>query len=120
VALAILSIGVVAALELFSGSLRLVDRASRRTQAVALAQELMEELFEGETIEDGEESGETAEGYSWVSAVHTVEDDDEQGRLAPRSLPLRLKALEVHVYWEGRSGMQEYTVRSLRAASERP
>ena len=113
VALAILSVAVVAAMEVFSGSLRLADKASRRTRAVAYGQEIMDRLFEAEMLADGEERGETDDGYRWVSTV--TETVDEDGRYpGPGNLPVQLKSLEVRVSWEGRGGMQELALRSLR------
>jgi hypothetical protein len=116
VALSLLSIGIVTAIELFSGSLRLADKASRRTQAVIYAREIMDRLFEGETIEDGEESGEVGEGYSWVSHVQEVRPE-EGGRFPDRDntrLPVRLKELAVRVRWQVGTGSQEFALRSLR------
>jgi len=123
VALSVLSIGIVTVIELFSGSLRLVDRASRRTQAVIYAQEIMDRLFEGKMIEDGEGSGEVGEGYSWVSRVQEVIPEEEGERFQARDNTLfriRLKELEVRVRWQGGTGSQEFVLRSLRMVRVEP
>jgi len=123
VALSVLSIGIVTVLELFSGSLRLADRASRRTQAVIYAQEVMDRLFEEETLDDGEESGEVGGGYSWVSRVQEVRPEEEGERFQTREntlSPTRLKELEVRVYWQGGTGSQEFVLRSLRMVRAQP
>src|SRR5881628_3380779 len=57
VALAVLAIGIVTALELFAGSLRLGTKASHHTQAAIYAQNVMDRLFAQSTLDDGEESG---------------------------------------------------------------
>ncbi len=116
VALSVLSIGIVTVIELFGGSLRLVDKASRRTQAVIYAREIMDSLFEGETLEDGEEGGEMGDGYSWVAYVQEVRpEEEEEGRFIENTLlPIRLKELEVRVRWQGGSGSQEFVLHSLR------
>jgi len=116
VSLSVLSIGIVTVMELFSGSLRLADMASRRTQAVIYAREIMDGLFAGEMLEDGEESGEAGEGYSWVSYVQEVtpEEDGRFQDIENTRLPIRLKELEVRVRWQGRTGPQEFVLRSLR------
>jgi prepilin-type N-terminal cleavage/methylation domain-containing protein len=122
VSLSVLAIGIVTVMELFSGSLRLADMASRRTQAVIYAREVMDGLFAGEMLEDGEESGKVGERYSWVSYVQEV-TSDEDGRfrdIENTRFPIRLKELEVRVRWQGRTGPQEFMLRSLRMVKVRP
>lgn len=123
VALSVLSIGIVTVIELFSGSLRLADKASRRTQAVIYAQEVMDRLFEGETLEDGEESGEAGEGYFWVSRVQEIRPEEQGERFQSRANTLssvRLKEIEVRVRWQGGTGSQEFALRSLRMVRGQP
>ena len=54
VALAVLAVGIVTALELFAGSLRLGTKASHHTQAAIYAQNVMDRLFAQSTLDDGE------------------------------------------------------------------
>jgi prepilin-type N-terminal cleavage/methylation domain-containing protein len=64
VSLAILGIGVVATMQIFGGSLRLQDRASRETRAVLYARALMDELLIRPEIKNHTEEKETtAEGF---------------------------------------------------------
>src|SRR2546425_10527100 len=57
VALAVLAIGIVTALELFAGSLRLGTQASHHTPAAIYAQNVMDRLLDQSTLDDAAGSG---------------------------------------------------------------
>lgn len=124
VALAILSLGIVTVLELFSGSLNMGVKASRHTQAALYAQNIMDRVFAQTTIEDGEERGEFPDGYTWVARVQEIRPDDDSSRLQPNQPNqldfFHLKEIEVRIIWDEYGGAKTFVVRSLRTQAEQP
>jgi prepilin-type N-terminal cleavage/methylation domain-containing protein len=124
VALAILGLGIVTVLELFSGSLRLGVKASRHTQAAIYAQNVMNRVFSLSELTDGEEYGELPGGYAWRARVQEVPPDEGQGRFQrDRENPtdvLHLKEIEVSVTWQEESGEKSLVLHSLRTVTEQP
>lgn len=126
VAITILAIGIVTALELFAGSLRLGTKASRYTQAVLYAQNVMDRLFAQSALKDGEEGGEMPGGYMWQARVQEIYPDEDATRTrsqAQRRSPtdfFHLKEIEVKVRWDEGGGPQTLVLRSLRTLVEQP
>ncbi|MGE0683814.1 MAG: prepilin-type N-terminal cleavage/methylation domain-containing protein [Candidatus Binatia bacterium] len=124
VALAILSLGIVTVLELFSGSLHIGVKASRHTQAAIYAQNIMDRVFAQTTIEDGEERGEFPDGYTWIARVQEIRPDDDGSRLQPDQPNqldfFHLKEIEVRIIWDENGGAKTFVVRSLRTQAEQP
>jgi hypothetical protein len=125
VALSVLSIGIVSALELFGSSLRLGTKASGRTQAVIYAQNVMDELFVKQKLADGEDSGEFPGGYVWRASVKEIRpDENSSSRLQSNRQSLtdfaHLKDIEVTVSWSEGEGSQAFVLHSLRMISEQP
>lgn len=121
VALAILGVGVVTCLEIFSASLRIQDRASRETRAVLAGRAAMDALLFQPEIADHSECRPSAEGYKTCVVVRhaTAEDglevdDSEMGVASDVSL----RYLQVDVSWQDANGVKTYTLKSLRAAPE--
>lgn len=126
VAITILAIGIVTALELFAGSLRLGTKASRYTQATIYAQNVMDRLFARSALEDGEESGELPGGYMWQARVQEIYPEEDESRTrsqAQRRSPtdfFHLKEIEVNIRWDEGRGPQAFVLRSLRTLVEQP
>lgn len=128
VALAILAIGIVTVMELFTGSLALGAKASRYTQGVIYAQQVMDRLFAHTTLKNGEENGELPGGYVWLARVQEIRPDDNNATQSSRFESQRrnpidffhLKEIEVSVRWEENGAPQVYTLRSLRTVVEQP
>jgi Tfp pilus assembly protein PilV len=120
VALAIMGLGVVTCLQLFSGSLRVQDRASRQTRAVLFARAIMDALLAETEIANHTEERDTAEGYRARITVRDAGPDD--GVVFPdewqSSLDLTLRVLEVEVAWQDAAGVKRYGLQSLRMAPE--
>jgi Tfp pilus assembly protein PilV len=120
VALAIMGLGVVTCLQLFSGSLRVQDRASRQTRAVLFARAIMDALLAETEIANHTEERDTAEGYRARITVRDAGPDD--GVVFPdewqSSLDLTLRVLEVEVAWQDGAGVKRYGLQSLRMAPE--
>jgi hypothetical protein len=124
VALAVLALGIASVLELFGGSLRLTTKASRRTQAVVYAQNVMDRILAQSTLEDGTDGGQFPGGFSWHVQVNEIHPDDDSSRLqSNRQSPtdfFHLKQIEVGVYWSEGSGEQSYILQSLRTTTDQP
>lgn len=124
VALAVLAVGIVSVLELFGGSLRLDVKASRRTQAVIYAQNVMDRLLAQNSLRDGQEAGELPGGYSWRAQIQEIHPDAERTQLQPnRQSPtdfFHLKEIEVGVYWRENMGQQSFVLRSLLTLTDQP
>jgi general secretion pathway protein I len=120
VALAIVGIGMVACMQVFSGSLKLQDRASRQSRAVLVARVGMDELLmrPNDQLRDGcEDRPPGADGFRMRRCVRTagpedgVEPDEKE---ADTQMEQVLRYLEVAVAWQDGAGEKNYTVRSMR------
>lgn len=120
VALAIVGIGVVICLQLFSGSLSLQTRASRETRAVLFARGLMDALLFGTEIRNQIQERDTAEGYHARIVVRDAGLDDgiDFGPDFEPTIDLTLRVLEVEVTWQDGIGVKTYALKSLRMAPE--
>jgi prepilin-type N-terminal cleavage/methylation domain-containing protein len=120
VALAIMGLGVVTCLQVFSGSLRVQDRASRRSRAVLFARAVMDAELAKTEITNRSEEIDTAEGYQGRVTVRDAGPDD--GVTFPEdwegTLDLTLRVVEVEVSWQDGAGVKRYTLQSLRMAPE--
>jgi general secretion pathway protein I len=120
VAMAIVGLGVMICLQIFSGSLRLQDRSSRETRAVLYARALMDALLFPSEISNHTEERDTAEGYRARVVVRDAgpEDGIEFPQDFESTLDLTLRVLEVEVAWQDGAGMKTYGLKSLRMAPE--
>jgi prepilin-type N-terminal cleavage/methylation domain-containing protein len=119
VALAIVGIGMVACMQVFSGALKLQDRASRQSRAVLVARVGMDELLmrPNQELRDGcEERAAGADGFRMRRCVRKAgpEDGVEEDNEADVQLEQILRYLEVAVAWQDGAGEKTYTVRSMR------
>lgn len=120
VALGILGIGLVACMQIFSGSLKLEDRSSREARAALYARAIMDEMLvrPAERLRNGEESLEpTAEGFR---ARRAIRDAGPAEGVEKRELDFEaetaLRYLEVEVGWQDGQHAKTYVVRSMRMA----
>lgn len=112
VALTILAIGFVIALELAGSTMRAVSASEAYTSAVFLARQKMEELFLDPALEKGVEEG-TSGGYRWRKEV--IEREPEEIRLGSEKPRARLLQLRVRVSWPGPGRERSVELVSLRA-----
>jgi prepilin-type N-terminal cleavage/methylation domain-containing protein len=122
VAIAVLGVGVVTLQQIYQGALRLQDRASRHNRAVLHARSTMDALlFERYVADRTEELPVTREGFKTRVLVRHA-TPEEGGDAADREFDLGseigLRYLEVEVAWSDGGGMKNYTLRSLRMATE--
>jgi len=118
IALAILGVGVVTTLQLFSGSLRLQERAGREARAVLAARAAMDALLFQPEVKNQDSEEVTAEGFKRRILVRDATAAD--GFILPDDESFEpdfiLKYLEVGIAWQDGIGDKTYTVRSMRIA----
>ncbi len=119
VAMAVVGIGVVTCIQMFSGSLRLQDRASRESRAVMHARTAMDALFFGAEVVPHTETRTTAEGFRTKITVRQAGGDEG---LTDKDLAfesdMKLYYLQVDVDWQDGTGFKTYTLKSMRVAQE--
>jgi prepilin-type N-terminal cleavage/methylation domain-containing protein len=119
VALAIVGIGMVACMQIFSGSLRLEDRASRQSRAVLHARATMDALIAEPEIKDHTQEFTTAEGYrTRVLVRHADEGDGIEKAEDALTQEMGVRFLEVEVGWQDGTGEKTYALKSMRMAPE--
>jgi general secretion pathway protein I len=118
IALAILGIGVVTVLELFSAALRMEASAGVRARAVVYARALLDQTVAVPEIQAGVASGQYDDGYRWERRIREAPEFTDQGeRTFDVESDLSMFEIEVSVLWP-ESGDREgvYTIRTLRVA----
>jgi len=108
IALTILSIGLVSAIEVFSNDLRLVLFSKDYTQALIHAREQMEEV-DLHNLSEGVEAGEFSDGYKWQRVI-TPYPLDEAGD----SSPVKVLEVKVIVSWLSGKGERSVELTTLR------
>jgi general secretion pathway protein I len=108
IALAILSIGLVSAIEVFSNDLNLVIVSKEYTLALTHAREKMEEASLN-PIEEGAEVGEFSDGHKWQRTItpYTFSETEE-------SSPIKMFEIKVVVSWSSGKKTREVDLTSLR------
>jgi len=106
VAMAILGIGLVVIIELFSGGLRLGRTSEEYTKAVGYARMKLEEISMAKRLEEGIEEGEFDREYRWQVEVKKV-DLLPPGRETSYQPPVALYWVRIDVLWK--SGTRERT-----------
>jgi general secretion pathway protein I len=110
VAMAIVGLGVVTLLEIFSSGLQLGARSRDRTEAVAYGRQVMDQFLARRTLAEGTEQGTVDETIRWqlqVQPVRPVED-----LTLGNDWELKEIALEIFVPESGRERRVE--LRTLR------
>ena len=77
VAMAIVGLGVVTLLELFSLGLRLAGASSTRTEAIAYSREAVDSFFVRKSFDSRGESGSFGRAVRWRIDVDSVRDDSQ-------------------------------------------
>jgi prepilin-type N-terminal cleavage/methylation domain-containing protein len=119
VALAILGVGIVGCLQIFSASLHMQERASRESRAVLHARAVMDALLFQPDIQDHHEERDTAEGFhTRIAVTHCREECGLSERELDFESEYSLRYLQVDVGWQDGAGAKTYTLKSLRMAPE--
>ena len=104
VAMAILGIGLIIIIELFSGGLRLGRTSEEYTKAVGYARMKLEEISLAKSLKEGVEEGEFDREYRWQVEVKKV-DLLPPGRETSYQPPVALYWVRIDVLWK--SGTRE-------------
>jgi prepilin-type N-terminal cleavage/methylation domain-containing protein len=121
VAMAILGIGLIVIIELFSGSLRLGRTSEEYTKAVGLARMKLEEMTLREDLKESEEEGEFDKDFRWQVGVNKVDILPEG--FAEFKPAVELYRIKVNVLWKSGSrersaGFETYKTVSTRDQQE--
>jgi prepilin-type N-terminal cleavage/methylation domain-containing protein len=104
VAMAILGVGLIVIIELFSGGLRLGRASEDYTKAVGLARMKMEEFALKDRLEEGNEVGDFDRDFRWQVGVKKV-DILPVEKFPEFRPPVELYQIKVNIIW--RSGSRE-------------
>ncbi|HEX6436676.1 MAG TPA: prepilin-type N-terminal cleavage/methylation domain-containing protein [Candidatus Binatia bacterium] len=110
VAMAIVGLGVVTLLEIFSSGLQLGARSRDRTEAVAYGRQVMDQFLARRTVAEGTEQGQIGESSRWQLQVQPVRS--VEGLTLGKDWELKDIALEIFVPESGRERRVE--LRTLR------
>ncbi len=78
--MAIVGLGVVALLEIFSVGLRLETRSSARTEAAVYMRQVMDEMLARRALTEGSEGGPIGRNYHWQVEVRSLRDETQLAR----------------------------------------
>lgn len=112
IATSVAAIGIVAALELFSGSTRLAVASTDQTKALVIARSVMDQILWRIDIDDGTDAGDV-DDYHWMREVVTLDpslgrsDTDELGEKDEESEDYELKGVSVVVSWTNAGGVDK-------------
>lgn len=113
VATSVAAIGIVAVLELFSGSTRLAGASADQTQALAIGRSVMDQALWRVDVDEGTERGDV-EDYHWTREVLPLDptlgrtdDKDGLGEQDEESDDYELKEILVIVSWKNAGGVDK-------------
>lgn len=124
IALAVLGVGLVSVMQIFSGALRVQDRASRQTRVVLAARAAMDSLLRrpGAALpRDGacEHVGPTAEGFQLeLCASEAGVDEGFTDEDLESDVNFKPMVLRVSVAWQDGTSPKSYVLESLRLVPE--
>jgi prepilin-type N-terminal cleavage/methylation domain-containing protein len=119
IATAISAIGIVALLELFSGTTRLVGRATSQTDALVVARSVMDALVWQADLDRADGTGGIYGRYRWQAEVFDYETqlvgaEDGEQELEPVQEDYELKEIVVTVSWDTPAGEQSIVLDTAR------
>lgn len=123
VAVAVMGIGIVGALELFTGSMKLAGEVDNQTKALVLARSLVDEAMWRTELEEETRSG--SEGkFNWTLEARPIErqlvglDEEGDDGLRDADGELGLWQLSAEVRWLGTRGEKSVLIQSARIAEK--
>jgi general secretion pathway protein I len=120
IALAILGVGVVTVLELFSAGLRMQSGAGMREHAVVYARGLLDQTIALPEVRAGSDRGRFDDTFHWEVIVREAPEytDQAQKHALDVKSDLLMYEIEVSVLWpQSASREGVYTIRTLRLSS---
>jgi len=124
IATSIMSLGMVAALELFTGSMRLAGEASRQSHAVVLARALIDEELWRYVLEENVRSGNDG-AYQWTVETRPIDrelvglEEAPSDRFRRPGEEFELWLIAAEVRWEGAGGGKSFLLETARLAEAR-
>jgi prepilin-type N-terminal cleavage/methylation domain-containing protein len=118
IAAAVMSVGIVSALQLFTGSMNLAGNAGKQSKAAVLAQALVDEELWRDVLENNERSGTEGE-FTWRVVTHPIDrelvsPDEVDDNLEPVTGELGLWLIEAEVSWETPRGSKSLVFETAR------
>lgn len=119
IATAVMAVGIVGALQLFSGSMNLAGNAGKQSAAAVLARALIDEELWRDVLEDNQRSGNEGD-FTWSVVTHPIDrelispDEPDQEDFHPAAGEMGLWLIEAEVGWEsplGHKSMRLVTAR---------
>ena len=114
VALAILGVGLIVIIELFSGGLRLGRTSGEYTQAMGYARLKMEDIALSPQLAEGIEEGEFDKIFRWQLEVKKVEILPSEGAV-DITLPIELYRIKMNVLWKSGAKERSAVIETLKA-----
>ena len=114
IAMAVLALSVVSALQVFGGAMRLARDASRMSEAVVHAKALMDSVLWSPDFRPKVTHGTIGNGFRWQRTIRAAEIED--GAAADQQTDLGLVVISVTVEWDEPSGVKAYTIGTERVA----
>lgn len=112
IAMAVLGLCVVSALQVFGGSMRLGRNASRMSEAVVHAKALMDSVLWSPELTANVTHGTIGNGFRWQRTIRPADVSD--GASADQQTDLALAVISVTVEWDEPNGTKAYTIGTLR------
>lgn len=114
VAMAIVGLGVVTLIEIFSLGLRLGTRSAERTKATAYSRQAIDEILARRELREGGEEGSVGDGHHWRIQVSPFQADAQLSSLGwdLREISFRMR------YREG-GGEREMEIKTLRLVKKK-
>jgi len=113
VALAVLGVGLIVIIELFSGGLRVGRISGEYTRAVGYARVKMEDIALAREIKEGMEEGEFDKDYRWHLEVKRV-DLLPGEQPVDITLPVDLYQIKLQVIWRSGSLERSTAIESMK------
>jgi general secretion pathway protein I len=113
VAMAILGVGIVTALQVFGGSVQLARVAGKKSEAVMHAKALMDSVLWAPELVADVSHGEIGDGFRWERTIREAGPDDGIEETDDR-IDVKLAVVTVKVEWDDPNGVKAYTIETMR------
>lgn len=114
VAMAIVGLGVVTLIEIFSLGLRLGTRSFARTEAVAYSQQVMDEVLIRRGAREGQGEGSFGESHRWRLRVESLRDESQLS-----STGWELKEITLEMRYRDGEGERQIEMSTLRLVKKK-
>jgi len=118
VAMAILGVAVVSALQVFGSSVQVARVAGRKSEAIMHAKALMDSVLWAPELVADVSHGDIGDGFRWDRTIREagpddgIEEADAQGNVYRGDV--KLAVVTVTVEWDDPSGVKSYAIQTMR------